>query len=194
MKISPLVLAGAVVLLSGCAMRPPAKVGNACTIYQQNSSIFNSWERQTKKVERQYGVPAPVLLATINQESSFNPRARPPRKRILGFIPGRRPSSAFGYAQALTGTWREYQAATGRKTARRSRFKDAVHFVGWYHDKTHRVNGVSKYDAYNLYLAYYAGHGGFARRSYNQHMVSAARRMANTANVYEQQLRQCGKR
>ncbi|HLR17387.1 MAG TPA: transglycosylase SLT domain-containing protein [Alcanivoracaceae bacterium] len=193
MRILPVVLVGSL-MLSGCAMRPPAKVDNACTIYQQNSSIFNSWERQTKKVERQYGVPAPILLATIRHESSFHPRARPPRRRLLGFIPWKRPSSAFGYAQALDGTWYEYKQETGRKMARRSRYKDAVHFVGWYHDKTHRMVGVSKADAYSLYLAYYAGRGGFARGQYSQSMANSARRVANTAQRYDQQLRSCNKR
>src|SRR5699024_4865811 len=107
MRILPVVLVGSL-MLSGCAMRPPAKVDNASTIYQQNSSIIESSDLQPTKVGRQYVVPAPILQAATRNESSFNSRARPPRRRLLGFIPLKRPSSDFAYAQTLDATWFEY--------------------------------------------------------------------------------------
>lgn len=84
----------------------------------------------------------------------------------------------------------------GKPMARRTRYKDAVQFVGWYHDKTHRRNGVSKQNAYHLYLAYYSGHGGYARKTYagNPTVLAAAQRVSTMAQRYDAQLRQCGKR
>lgn len=183
-------------LTSGCAMRAPDNVDNACAIFDQRSSLFNNWHRQARKAEREFGVPVPVMMATIYQESRFQPRARPPRRKLLGFIPWRRPSNAFGYAQALNSTWDWYKEDANRVWwARRTRFKDAVHFVGWYHDQSHQRNGIAKTDAYNLYLAYYSGHGGYARGNYrnNRTIINAAARVASMSDTYERQMRQCGR-
>lgn len=191
-----LCLMSVALLGSGCAMRAPENVSNACAIFDQRGGFINNWQRQAKRAEREYGVPMPILLATIYQESRFHPRARPPRKKLLGFIPWRRPSNAFGYAQALNSTWDWYREDTGRGLARRSKFKDAVHFVGWYHDQTHRRNGIAKTDAHNLYLAYYSGHGGYARGTWrnNRTIINAAARVSSMAQTYDAQLRGCGRR
>lgn len=183
-------------LTTGCAMNPPANVDNACDIFDERSSLFNSWQRQARKAEREYGVAVPILMATIYQESRFQPRARPPRRKLLGFIPWRRPSNAYGYAQALNSTWAWYKDDADRVWwARRTRFKDAVHFVGWYHDQSHRQNGIAKTDAYNLYLAYYSGHAGYRRGTYrnNRTIMNAAARVSSMAETYERQLSQCGR-
>ena len=181
-------------LLSGC-MSQPINRDDACAVLDQRDGWFNNWYRQTKRVEKEFGVPVHVLMATINQESSYRARARPPRRRLLGFIPWKRPSTAYGYSQALTSTWQWYQEDAGRPRAKRDRYKDAVHFVGWYHDQSHRRNGIAKHDMYNLYLAYYAGHGGYARGTYrsNPAMTRAAGRARDTAARYQQQLRACGR-
>src|SRR3546814_8971202 len=70
-----------------------------------------------------------VCSSDLYTESGSKARARPPRTKLLGFIPWKRQSSAYGYAQALDGTWLEYQRSTGRWSARRSDFGDAIHFV-----------------------------------------------------------------
>ena len=57
------------------------------------------------------GVPASLHLSFIKQESSFERTARPPRKKVLGFIPGLRPSSAYGYSQARW-NMEEYKVST----------------------------------------------------------------------------------
>ena len=75
-------------------------------------------------------MPVHVLMATIRIESGFEQRARPPRRKLLGFIPWTRASTAYGYSQALDGTWDEYRATTGNRGARRTNFSDAVDFVG----------------------------------------------------------------
>lgn len=182
-------------VLGGCATAPSG-TGNACSIFSQKDGWFNNWYRQAKSVEREYGVPVPILMATVYKESGFRPRARPPRRKILGFIPGKRASTAYGYAQALDGTWAEYKQETGRYTARRADFGDAVRFIGWYHNKSNRTNGIALNDAYNLYLAYYAGHGGYARGTWknNTGMKNAAAKTADMAGTYASQMASCGYR
>ncbi|MCB2130933.1 MAG: lytic transglycosylase, partial [Rhodobacteraceae bacterium] len=71
------------------------------------------------KTESRWGVPVAVQMATIYQESKFIGNAKTPRKFALGVIPMGRQSSAFGYSQAIDGTWDDYRAATGRRGASR---------------------------------------------------------------------------
>lgn len=178
--------------LVGCASRP-SNIEDSCLIFQENGGWFNNWYRQASKAEKEFGVPVPTLMATIWKESAFHGRARPPRRQLLGFIPWKRPSNAYGYAQALKGTWREYQHDTGRHGADRNDFGDAVHFVGWYYHRSHVRNGIRRDDPYNLYLSYYAGHGGYARGTWknNTHMKTAAARVASMDKVYRRQLANC---
>lgn len=179
-------------LLAGCATAP-SRITNACAIFDEKDGLFDNWRRQAHSASREYGVPVPVLMATIYTESGFRARARPPRKYILGFIPWGRISSAYGYAQALDGTWAAYKRKTGRWTASRTDFGDAVRFVAWYHATSSRVNGVRLTDTYSLYLNYYYGHKGFASGQWrgNAGIQKAARRSANMANTYAAQLRGC---
>lgn len=187
-----LLLLSLLVLLSACASQP-SNIDNACVIYDEKGGLFNNWYRYSKRVEREFGVPSHVLMATIWKESAFQARARPPRKKILGFIPGPRPSNAYGYPQALNSTWDWYRKETGRSRAKRNKFKHAIHFVGWYHDQSHRRNQVAKTDTYNLYLNYYLGHGGFARgaAANNAFARDAARRTAQRAELYRSQIARC---
>ena len=41
--------------------------------------------------------------------------AQPARRYVLGFIPWRRPSSAYGYGQVIASTWDAYRRSTGRR-------------------------------------------------------------------------------
>lgn len=183
-------LAFVTLLLAGCATAP-SRITNACAIFDQKDGPFDNWRRQAAAASREYGVPVPVLMATIYTESGFRAKARPPRKYLLGFIPWGRISSAYGYAQALDGTWANYKRQTGRWTASRSDFGDAIRFVAWYHATTARVNGVALSNTYALYLNYYYGHKGYASGKWrgNAAIQNAARRSANMANKYEAQLR-----
>jgi len=178
--------------LAGCASTP-RNINNVCAVFDQKDGWFANWYSAAKRTEQAYGVPVPILMATIRVESGYQARARPPRKKILGFIPWKRASSAYGYSQALDGTWTQYKQETGRWTADRNRFSDAVDFVGWYHRSSHLRNGIPLNDAYNLYLAYYAGQAGYARGVWknNAHMKKAAERAAAMASQYEAQLSGC---
>ncbi|MEM1138257.1 MAG: hypothetical protein AAGH45_00120 [Pseudomonadota bacterium] len=183
-------LAGLLALgLAACTSSPPDQVANACGIFEEK----RSWYKAMKRAEDRWGLPVGVNLAFIRQESSFEAKARPDRKRILGIIPGPRPSSAYGYAQATTPTWEDYQRDVRRPGADRDDFSDAVDFVGWYTSRASRTLGLSQSDAYRQYLAYHEGFGGYRSGSYRNKawLQKAARRVANNASVYERQLAGC---
>jgi len=182
----------ALLLLGSCASAP-SRINDVCAVFDQRDGWFNSWYGAAKKTEREFGVPVPILMATIYAESGFSPYARPPRTKLLGFIPWTRPSSAYGYSQALDGTWLQYQKETGNYSARRTDFGDAADFVGWYHNKSVRTLGIAPDDAYSLYLAYYHGHAGFARGSWrnNASIQGYARKTAEMAARYQAQMRTC---
>lgn len=185
---------GALFGLLGCASSPPAKPHDACAIYSEKGGFFDNWQRYTRNASREFGIPESVILATIWQESKFDAKARPPRTKLLGFIPWKRPSTAYGYAQALDGTWDQFLKSTGTsRLARRSNYKHAARFVAWYHDQSHRINGIARHDAFNLYLAYHEGHGGFRRGTYRNKawLINVAHRVQEMAHTFERQLARC---
>ncbi|ABR61053.1 transglycosylase SLT domain-containing protein [Sinorhizobium medicae] len=177
-------------LLAGCGT-VPRETRNACAVFEQRDNLFNNWRRAAYAAEREYGVPVPVLMATVYTESGFRHNAKPPRTKLLGFIPWTRISSAYGYSQALDGTWARYQAETGRWTARRSDFGDAIRFIAWYHNQSHKRNGIALNDTYRLYIAYYHGHSGYARGNWSATAKAGAKRASGMAAVYARQLRGC---
>lgn len=187
-----IVSAALVLTLSACASAP-SRINNVCAVFDQRDGWFSNWHNAAKRAEHKYGIPVPVLMATLRKESGFNSHARPPRATLLGFIPWKRPSSAYGYSQALDGTWSQYQRETGNFGARRTNFSDAVDFVGWYHDKSADNLGIARHDAYNLYLAYYYGWSGYKRGSWrgDSGMLRYARATDDMARDYAAQLRRC---
>jgi len=132
-------------------------------------------------------------MAVLHQESRFRARARPGWRLLLGVIPVGPASSAYGYGQVQAGTWDDYQRSAGRPAARRDRFEDVVDFVGWYADLIERRVGVSKDDAYNLYLAYHEGPTGFQRRSFEAKpwLLGVAQKVSARARLYGAQRTQC---
>ncbi|WP_108484374.1 transglycosylase SLT domain-containing protein [Oceaniglobus ichthyenteri] len=183
------------VLVASCGSREfsaPRNLDNACSIVEQRPKYL----RAMKKAERKWGVPVPVQMATIYQESKFIGNARTPIQYALGVIPMGRQSSAFGYSQALDATWQEYKDQEGGRRSKRDDINDATDFMGWYMHQTERRLGVSKSDARNQYLAYHEGRTGFARQSYNAKpwLVRIAGEVGNRAVTYDAQLRACRKR
>lgn len=180
--------------LPACASAP-SNINNVCSVFSQRDGWFDDWHGSASSASRQYGIPVPIIMATVRKESGFKSNARPPRKYYLGFIPGPRPTTAYGYSQALDGTWAEYVAETRKFGARRTNFADAVDFVGWYHAKSADRLGIAKTDAYNLYLAYYFGRGGYARGDHqkNPRMRDYARQTADMAESYARQMASCGR-
>ena len=181
-----------VLLVSACgsSMGPPRNITNACAIAADRPG----WIKAARRAEARWGVPPHVLLATMWRESRFVPNARTPRKYALGFIPTGRVSSAYGYAQAIDGTWSWYRNSTGKRFAQRDDFNDAADFIGWYMNQTKDRNGIPLNDAYNQYLAYHEGHTGYSRGSYRNKsfLLRAAGEVRNMSANYERQLSSCG--
>lgn len=179
--------------LVGCVTTPaPRNVDNICTIFK----TYPRWYRDSLDVERRWLVPVPVQMAIVHQESKFDAQARPPRKKLLWIIPWTRPTTAYGYSQALDGTWAEYRKSpAGSYFARRDSFGDALDFIGWYANDAHKRAGISRSDAYNLYLAYHEGVGGYMRKSYLKKpwLIGVSRKVKLRSQIYASQLSSCKK-
>lgn len=190
MRISVLILLMA--FLSACASTPPSDPDNICSIFFEKSK----WYKKARKSKNRWGAPIPILMAFTKQESGFRARAKPPRRKILGFIPGPRPASAYGFSQATKETWSVYKKSTGHWSADRNNFADAMNFIGWYNDQSHKKNRIAKTDAYHLYLAYHEGQGGFTSRSFKNKkwLLDVARKVAATTATYGRQLKSCEKK
>lgn len=188
-KIILLLSAFILVSCSGGGKGPPRNLDNACSMKSQRPDWFKAMD----KAERKWGVPTPVFLAAIYQESKFHPGARTPYRYALGVIPMGRQSSAYGYSQALDATWKEYKRSEGGFGAKRNNFADSVDFMGWYMDESERRNGISKYDMYHQYLAYHDGHTGYARKTYRKKawLMRVAGNVEARAIMYQSQLRTC---
>ncbi len=169
----------------------PRNLENACAILQERPH----YTRALKRTERRWGVPVAVQMATIHQESKFIGNARTPLRFALGVIPMGRQSSAYGYSQALDGTWEEYKRKTGRGRARRDDIDDATDFMGWYMNQTREGLGISTRDARNQYLAYHEGRTGYARGSHRSKpwLMAVSERVASRAVTYHRQLTSCGR-
>lgn len=98
-------------------------------------------------------------------------RLRPSHQRCLGGLP----------------------KATGARFVERDDIGDALDFIGWYNDRSHRKLGIAKTDAYRLYLAYYSGPTGYAKGTWrrDQAVQGYARKVADRTARYAQQLRRC---
>ncbi|MEP1201521.1 MULTISPECIES: lytic transglycosylase [unclassified Tateyamaria] len=167
----------------------PRQLDNACSILAERPGYLKAF----RATERKYGVPVHVQMATIYQESKFISDARTPYRYAAGVIPLGRQSSAFGYSQALDGTWEEYLDETGHRVARRDRIRDATDFMGWYMQETQERLGVPVSDARNQYLAYHEGRSGYRRGSYNSKpwLVRVAGEVDKRADMYALQLQSC---
>ena len=178
--------------VKGCASQPPARQENLCSIFAEQPK----WFKAAAKSERRWGVPVAVQMAFVQRESSFDSKARPPRGKLLGVVPWKRPSSAYGYAQATNSTWDAYKRATRSPLADRNNFADAVDFIGWYNTVSHNKLGIAKTNAEQLYLAYHEGQGGYARGSYRKkpNVQRYANQVAQRAVHYQTQLNGCRKK
>lgn len=176
-------------LTSGCSTSPPRDTENACSIYSEK----DDWYEASQDAFKKWGVPPHVQLAIIHQESRFKHDAKPPRKKLFWFIPWTRKSSAYGYAQVKDSTWDWYREKTGNTWADRDDYEDAVDFIGWYGNMSYKTLKISKWDAYNQYLAYHEGHGGYKRKTYRKKpwLVKVARKVESNAKQYRAQIARC---
>jgi hypothetical protein len=167
----------------------PRDLDNACAIVRERPQYY----RAMQATERKWGIPIHVQMATIHQESKFIGNARTPHRFALGVIPMGRQSSAYGYSQALDGTWEEYQKDQRRGSAKRDRITDATDFMGWYMHQSNERLGISKSDAQGQYLAYHEGRTGYARQSYlaKPWLLDVSAKVQQRSQTYAQQLQSC---
>jgi hypothetical protein len=174
---------------------------NSCSSIPKNTtdgcSIFSErylWYKYAKKTEKKWGTPIYLQLAIIKMESDFDWLAKPDRTKIFKVIPYRRPSSSFGYSQAVKGTWKQYKNETGNKLATRTRFKDSVDFIGWYTNKTEKLLKISKNDTFKQYIAYHEGWGNYKNYKKKQKVILLAKKVKVQSDKYRSQLKKCEKK
>ena len=176
-------------IISACSSIPK-NTSNSCAIFSERYL----WYKHTKKTEQKWGTPIYIQLAIIKMESNFDWLAKPNRQKIFKIIPYKRPSSSFGYSQAVKGTWEQYKKETNNKLATRVRFKDSVDFIGWYTDKTEQILKIPKTDAYRQYLAYHEGWGNYKNYKNKQKIIILAKKVKQQADKYRLQLKKCQKK
>ena len=172
--------------LSSCSSIPKNTV-SSCEIFNERYL----WYKYSKKTEQKWGTPIYIQLAIIKMESDFDWLAKPARQKIFKIIPYKRPSSSFGYSQAVKGTWEQYKKETGNKFATRVRFKDSVDFIGWYTNKTEKILKISKNNAFKQYLAYHEGWGNYKYYRKNEKVIKLAKKVEKQSNIYKKQLHKC---
>jgi len=189
MKKLNLILSSFVILLISACSSIPKNTADGCSIFSERYL----WYKHAKKTEQKWGTPIYIQLAFIKMESDFDWLAKPKRKKIFKVIPYKRPSSSFGYSQAVKGTWKQYKKETGNKFATRTRFKDSVDFIGWYTNKTEKILKISKKDSFKQYLAYHEGWGNFKNYKSNQKVILIAKKVQRQSDKYKKQLAGCKK-
>lgn len=175
--------------LIACATSPPSNPDNLCDIFYEK----RDWYEAAVETRERWGVPVQIPMAIMYQESRFQYDAQPPMEYFLWIIPIGRASDAYGYSQAKTPVWGEYQDDAGGMFAERDDFEDAIDFVGWYMNRTAKINNVSKWDAYAQYLNYHEGQGGYRRGSYKSKpwLTQVARKVEARSKRYGEQYWGC---
>jgi len=176
-------------LISACSSIPK-NTADGCSIFSERYL----WYKHAKKTEKKWGTPIYIQLAIIKMESDFDWLAKPKRKKIFKVIPFKRPSSSFGYSQAVKGTWKQYKQETNNPLATRVRFKDSVDFIGWYTNKTEKLLKISKKDSFKQYIAYHEGWGNYKNYKNNQKVILLAKKVQRQADKYRLQLKKCQKK
>lgn len=184
-------ICGGVLLLGSvaCSTTPPAEPNNLCAVFTQKTA----WHKHAKAMQKRWGVPLSVPMAMMYQESAYRANAKAPRNYALWIIPWGRKSSAYGYSQALKGTWKRYQQETGHYGADRDDFADAIDFMGWYIHRASKEAGIKKNDAYRQYLAYHEGWAGYKKGTYRKKgwLINVAKRVQQREQRYARQYAQC---
>ena len=177
--------------LTSCSSVPKYP-SDACKIFSEKYL----WYKHAKTSATKYGAPVHIILAFVNKESGFNRWAKPKRTKLFKIVPYKRPSSSFGYSQAVKKTWELYKEETSNPLALRTRFKDSVMFIGWYINKTNKINKIPKNDSYRQYLNYYLGWGNYAKKTYktDKKAVIYAKSVEKQSKIYKGQLRECQKK
>ena len=176
-------------ILTSCSSIPK-NTSNSCSIFSERYL----WYKHTKKTEKKWGTPIYIQLAIIKMESDFDWLAKPKRQKIFKVIPFKRPSSSFGYSQAVKGTWKQYKKETNNPLALRTRYKDSVDFIGWYTSKSSKLLKISMKDSFKQYIAYHEGWGNYKNYKRNKKVINLAKKVKAHSDRYKIQLNKCEKR
>ena len=162
---------------------------NACKIFGEKYFYL----KYTRAASEKWGVPISSILAVINKESAFKRFAKPKRTKLFKIIPYRRPSSSFGYSQAVKKTWELYKKENNKPVALRVSFKNSSDFIGWYFWKTNKINKISFTDTRNMYLNYYLGWQAYKNKAYqkDKKAIIFAKSVEKQAKIYKNQLQEC---
>lgn len=174
--------------LAACTPAPPAHPDDICSVFHEKRGWYHAALRQEKK----WNVPFSVPMAIMYQESGYHSNLHTKRTYILWFIPWGYVTTAYGYPQAKTDIWQDYQKATDT-SASRENFADSLDFINWYVTNTRKQNRVPVTDGMRQYLAYHEGWGGYRKRSYASKgwLMTVARKVGARANVYAAQYASC---
>ena len=163
----------------------PKNIDNICSIFSEKEHWINS----AKESHEEWGIPIELMMAIIRYESSFRSTARPLDKD------GKPVSSAYGYAQAIDGTWDLYKKDNNVPRARRTDFADAIDFVGWYSSKAiSKGQDISPFDVNALYVFYHDGWNALPEdgsREIKQQVLQVAGKVYQRTLIYHRQLREC---
>ena len=174
-------------LFSTACSSIPKNTSNSCSIFSEK--YF--WYKHVKKTEKKWGTPVHLQLAFIKMESDFDWLAKPQRLKLFKVIPYKRPSSSFGYSQAVKGTWEQYKKENNKPLATRARFKDSVDFIGWYTNKSSQILKISKKDVFRQYIAYHEGWGNYKNYKSNNKIILLAKKVEKQSSKYKNQLSDC---
>lgn len=192
------VLLGLIVFITSCATSgtspsaptgrgesKPKNVDNICAIFNEK----NRWIEPAQQSYNKWGIPVELMMAIIRHESSFRSQARPLDKK------GNRVSSAYGYSQAIDGTWDIYKKENDKPRADRTKFSDAIDFVGWYSSKSiSKGENISPFDVNALYVFYHDGWGALPEdgsRKLKPEVLKVAAKIYQQTLTYHRQLKDC---
>lgn len=165
----------------------PKNVDNICEIFSEKTG----WLEPAQQSHSKWGIPVELMMAIIRHESSFRSQARPLDKR------GKRLSSAYGYAQAIDSTWDLYKKENNKPRADRTKFSDAIDFVGWYSSKSiAKGDNISPFDVNALYVFYHDGWGALPEdgsRKLKPEVLKVAAKIYQQTLLYHRQLKECPK-
>ena len=184
-----IILLAVLIIISACSSIPK-NTQNSCAIFEERYL----WYKHAKASYKKWGAPIHLQLAFVKKESDFNWLAKPPRKKLFKVIPFKRPSSSFGYSQAVKGTWKQYKEEQNKPLALRTRFKDSVDFIGWYTNKSSKLLKIPKNDAFKQYIAYHEGWGNYKNYKKNEKVISYAKKVKKYSDQYKTQLIKCKKK
>ena len=170
----------------------PKYPSNACKIFEEKYFYL----KHTRAASKKWGVPISSILAVINMESGFKRFAKPKRTKIFKIIPYRRPSSSFGFSQAIKSSWELYKKENNKPFSLRSNYKHSTDFVAWFFYKSNQINNIPLNDIKKLYLSYYLGWGNYKNKTYrtDQKAILLAKKVQQQADKYRLQLKKCQKK